>query len=383
MDKDRLKGYCIVAAFAIMFYLALNNLDRLGGIVSSFLGLITPFIIGLVIAFILNSPLTFFEKRVFSGLAAHKDPRMHRLVRPLALLCTYAAVLAGVTLLLWFVVPQLVESISKLSNSIPGFLYSLQNWLTETADKFQFTDAMWMEFLTWFEGMMRSLMGMLPKILGMLPQVYNVVVSVGGGMFNVLVGLVVSIYLLISKETLLGQLSRLNRAFLPARMAGMLAHAGHITVRTFRNYISGQMTDAVIVGILCVAILSIGGFPYAMLIGVVMGCTNIIPFFGPFIGFVPGFLILLMTSPVRVLVYTIIVVIVQQIDGNFIVPKVVGNSVGLPPLWVLFSVTVGGGLFGIGGMVVGMPAFAVIYQLLGEATRKREKMDATAAPQVK
>lgn len=371
MDKNKLKGYCLVAAFAVAFYLGLSNLNRLGGILSSFLGLVTPFIIGLVIAFILNSPLTFFEKRVFAGVG--KNPRTRKFLRPLALLCTYLAVAAGLTGLLWFVVPQLVESVTKLRDSIPGFLNSFQSWISVVAGSFNVTDDMWSKFLAWFQDIIGSLMGMLPKILGMLPQVYNVVVSVGGGMFNVLIGLVVSIYLLLSKETLVGQMSRLNRAFLPESAAGLLEHAGHITVRTFRNYISGQVTDAVIVGILCVVILSVGGFPYAMLIGVVMGCTNIIPFFGPFIGFVPGFLILIMTSPVRALMYTIIVVIVQQIDGNFIVPKVVGNSVGLPPLWVLFSVTVGGGLFGIAGMVVGMPAFAVIYQLLREATRNRER----------
>lgn len=371
MDKNKLKGYCLVAAFAVAFYLGLSNLNRLGGILSSFLGLVTPFIIGLVIAFILNSPLTFFEKRVFAGVG--KNPRTRKFLRPLALLCTYLAVAAGLTGLLWFVVPQLVESVTKLRDSIPGFLNSFQSWISVVAGSFNVTDDMWSKFWTWFQDIIGSLMGMLPKILGMLPQVYNIVVSVGGGMFNVLIGLVVSIYLLLSKETLVGQMSRLNRAFLPESAAGLLEHAGHITVRTFRNYISGQVTDAVIVGILCVVILSVGGFPYAMLIGVVMGCTNIIPFFGPFIGFVPGFLILIMTSPVRALMYTIIVVIVQQIDGNFIVPKVVGNSVGLPPLWVLFSVTVGGGLFGIAGMVVGMPAFAVIYQLLREATRNRER----------
>lgn len=368
MDKNKLKGYCLVAAFAVAFYLGLSNLERLGKIFSAAMGLLTPFLIGLVIAFILNSPLTFFEKKVFGGVL-QKRPKA---VRPLSLVCTYLSVAAGVTVLFWFVAPQLMESVARLSNSIPAFLASLQKWIGETAGALQFTDAMWSRFLSWFEDFMGSLLGMLPKILGMLPQVYNIVVGVGGGLFNILVGIVVSIYLLISKETLVNQMTRLNRAFLPGRAANWLEHAGHITVRTFRNYISGQVTDAVIVGVLCVVILSLGGFPYAMLIGVVMGCTNVIPFFGPFIGFVPGFLILVMVNPVRALVYTVIVVVVQQIDGNFIVPKVVGNSVGLPPLWVLFSVSVGGGLFGVAGMVIGMPAFAVIYQLLGEATRARE-----------
>lgn len=372
MDKNQIKGYCLVAAFAIAFYLGLSNLQRLGALFSSMMSLVTPFLIGLVIAFILNSPLSFFENKVFAGISKGKNLKMRKMARPLAMLCTYLSVLAGITVLVWFVGPQLVESVARLSNSIPGFLYSFQDWLTKTAQALNFTDAMWQEFQNWLQSMIGTLLGMLPKIFGMLPQVYNVVVSVGGGMFNVLIGLVVSIYLLLSKETLMRQLSRLNRAFLPDSAANLLAHTGDITVRTFRNYISGQVTDAVIVGILCVFILSIGGFPYALLIGVVMGCTNIIPFFGPFIGFVPGFLILVMISPIRALAYTVIVLIVQQIDGNFIVPKVIGESVGLPPLWVLFSVTVGGGLFGIVGMVVGMPAFAVIYRLLGEATRKRE-----------
>lgn len=362
-----------MAAFTVAFYLGLSNLEKLKGIVSSALGLLTPFVIGLVIAFILNSPMRFFERKVFAGIAAHKNARVSGLGRPLALLCTYILVLAGVTVLLWFVVPQLITSINQLRDNIPGFLTHLQDWVTKWAASLNFSEDMWRQVSQWLQQMVGSLLGLLPRMFGMLPQLYNIVVSVGGGMFNLLIGLVVSIYLLLSKETLLRQFSRLNRAFLPRTAAGFLEHTGRITVQTFRNYITGQVTDAIIVGVICVIILSVLRFPYAMLIGVVMGCTNIIPFFGPFIGFIPGFLILVMTDPVRALWYTLIVVVVQQIDGNLIVPKVVGDSVGLPPLWVLFSVTVGGGLFGIAGMVVGMPAFAVIYRLLGEATRRREQ----------
>lgn len=379
LDKDHLKGYCLVAAFTVTFYLALSNLDKLKGIVSAGLGLLTPFVIGLVIAFILNSPMRFFEQKAFAEIAGHKNLRVRKLARPLALLCTYLLVAAGMTGLLWFVVPQLITSINQLRDNIPGFLTLLQDWVTQLAAAVNFSADMWKTLSDWLQQMVSTLLGLLPKMFGMLPQLYNIVVSVGGGMFNVLVGLVVSIYLLLSKETLVRQFTRLNRAFLPKGLAGFLEHTGRITVQTFRNYITGQVTDAIIVGFICVVILSVLRFPYAMLIGVVMGCTNIIPFFGPFIGFIPGFLILVMTDPVRALWYTVIVVAVQQIDGNLIVPKVVGESVGLPPLWVLFSVTVGGGLFGIAGMVIGMPVFAVIYRLLGEATRKREPLPPEAA----
>lgn len=372
----RIKGACIVVAFGITFYLALSRINLWSGLLSGFVGLAAPFIIGLVIAFILNIPMTALETRVFSRVAARRGKKAGKLARLLSLVATYAIVIAVITLLLRFVLPQLIESITKLSNSIPGFLVSVQRWAEKLALGLNLSDEMWKSIVKWLESLVGSVLGLIPELFGMLPQVYGLVVSVGGGMFNALIGVVVSVYLLLSKETLMSQLVRLNHAFLPKQAAGFLAHTGALTVRTLRNYIAGQVTDAVIVGVVCVLILSIGRFPYAMLIGVVMGFTNIIPFFGPFIGFIPGFFILLMVDPMRALAYSVIVIVVQQIDGNIIVPKVVGDSIGLPPLWVLVSVTLGGGMFGIVGMVLGMPVFAVIYQLLGEAVRYRERVNA-------
>lgn len=375
MDKNRVKEYCFVAAFTVLLFLGVSNFSKIQGALRVVTGLLTPFIIGLVVAFLLSGPLRFFENRVFLPLEKDKRKWVRGLRRPLAMVCSYIIVFTAILILLWVVIPQLSKSITKLTASIPT-KEVLQSELEKFAVSLNLTSEVWNDI--WkqlsnvLEGLFTNLLGLIPQMFNVfLPRIYNVAVSVGSGMFNFLIGIVVSAYLLTSKEQLFSQLSRLNRAFMPKWLSGRLAETAHITVKTFGNYVTGQLLDAVIVGVACVTILSIFRFPYALLIGVVMGCTNVIPFFGPFIGFVPGFLILVIEDPKLALWYALIVVIVQQIDGNFIVPKVVGDSVGLPPLWVLFSVTVGGGLFGIAGMVIGMPVFAVFYQLLGKATHRR------------
>lgn len=370
MNKEQLRGYCLVAAFTVALYLGLSNLDKLRFFTSMLLGLLSPFLIGLVIAFLLNNPVMWLESKVF---------RRCRHARILSLAGAYLASAAAITILLWFVLPQLLSSLNQLKNNIPGFLASFQGWLEQAALSLQFSPEVWQQFSTGLQNLAESLLSLIPRLFGILPKIYDMLAAVGSGMFNFFIGFVVSIYLLLGKEQLLSQLSRLNNAFLPKGLSRWLPHAGGITVRIFQKYITGQLTDALIVGVISVAGLSILRFPYALLIGVLLGCTNVIPFFGPFIGFFPGFLIIAMESPVQALWFTLFVVVMQQIDGNLIVPRVVGQSVGLPALWVLFSVTVGGALFGIAGMIIGMPLFAVFYRLLGEATHKREQAADTGA----
>ena len=369
MDKQKIRGYCIVSAFTVVLYLALSNMDRLTGALRVAGGLLAPFFVGVAIAFILNNVMVLFEKKVFYRLAEGRNPRSARMVRPLSLVSTYLVTFAAFGVLLWVVVPQLAASVVTLGNNIPAYLESLrvlgnrlQGELTLPAEALE-------QIAAWFSQAADVLLNFL---VDFVPRMLGYVVSFGGGIVTFVIGIIVSIHLLMSKEKLLSQVGRLGRAFLPERAAGWLGGAARVSVETFGNYVSGQLLDAMIVGIVSVICLSIFRFPYAMLIGVVMGVTNIIPFFGPFIGAVPGVFLLLMIDPLRALWYILFVVVVQQVDGNIIAPKVIGGSVGLPPLWVLFAVTIGGGLFGVAGMILGTPVFAIIYILLGRATRARE-----------
>ncbi|MGI5966261.1 AI-2E family transporter [Anaerotruncus rubiinfantis] len=384
LDSQKIKGYCMVSAFTVVLYLGLSNLHRLSGLLSTVIGLLTPFIIGLVIAFILDGVVMTFEK-LFKGLAHHQNKKLRGLARPLSILCTYLLMAAGISVLVTVVVPQLATSLTQLGNSIPGYLISLQQIAERLSLELNLDQAVWDEISQWFNTLVGQMLAFIPQLLKMVPQMLDLLASVGGGVFNFVIGLIVSIYLLLSKEKLLSQLSRLNRAFLPEKASGTVAETAKIASQTFSNYVTGQLLDALIVGVVSVIGLTIFRFPYAMLIGVVMGITNVIPFFGPFIGAVPGVIIIFMVSPVRALWYILFVVVVQQIDGNILAPRIIGNSVGLSPIWVLFAVTVGGGLFGVPGMVLGTPVFAIVYILIGRATRKREAQrahgEAPSAPE--
>jgi predicted PurR-regulated permease PerM len=371
LRKETIRGYCIVAAFTVILYLGLSNLASISGALNTVARLFTPFLIGIVLAFIVNFLMRAFEKHVFCDLAHHKYPIVRKLLRPLSLLCSYFLLFLFLALLLTVVVPQFVTSLSILSKSIPQYLYSLQSEVEQLIARLNLDPAIIETVSGWFWQMMNSLPNFLLGILSSVPQLAGMVVSLGGGVINAVIGLIVSIHILLNKETLFFQMDRIVRAFLPERSAKQVRGIAVVASHTFTNYVSGQLLDALFVGIVSVLGLWLFRFPYFLLIGVIMGVTNVIPFFGPFIGAVPGFIILLMVSPVKAFLYIIFVLVVQQVDGNIIAPKIIGESVGLPPLWVLFAVTIGGGLFGIPGMVLGTPVFAIFYFLFGRLVKNR------------
>ena len=370
MNLRRVREYCVAAAFTVVLYLGLSHLGPLLEAVRWLSNLLMPFIIGVVAAFILNRVMACLEKRVFCRLLPWEGPKLQKRRRGLALLSTYLLLLAAILVVACIVAPQLTTSVMILARNMNGYLDSLARLGNWAAQELVLPPELIQQLNEWFSQaaawLMQFLVDFIPRMLGAL-------VSVSGSIVTFVIGLVVAAHILLNKEQLLSQGRRLCRAFLPRRAVATLSVTGRIAVEAFGNYLTGQLLDAAIVGVCSVVGLTVLGFPYAMLIGVVMGLTNIIPFYGPFIGAVPGVLLLLMVSPVRALWYIVFVVVVQQIDGNIVAPKIIGGSVGLPPLWVLFAVTVGGGIWGVPGMVFGTPLFAVVYRLLGRATRARER----------
>lgn len=367
LDKSKIKGYLLVSAFTVLLYLGLTNLDALAKTIRAGLSLFMPFILGMVIAFVLNYLLCAFEEKLYRPVW-EKYPRAAKFKRPISLVSTYLILIIGISVLLVVVIPQLATSIVTLANNVPSYLNSLQKMVEDLITKLNIQPQIWEQLM---EQLNKAVEWVLQFIIDAMPRMINLVISVSGGVMDTMIAMIVSIYLLLSKEKLVNQVSMINRAFLPQPAARQTSRISRVIVETFGKYVTGQITDALIIGVVSVIGLSILQFPYAMLIGVVMGITNVIPFFGPFIGAVPGFFIILMIDPLKAVWYILFVVIVQQIDGNIIAPKIIGESVGLPPLWVLFSVTVGGGLFGVLGMILGTPVFAVIYRLIREAVYQR------------
>lgn len=355
-----------------MLFLGLSNIQVFWNALQTVLGVMSPFIIGTVIAFILNGVMETFQYKLYTPLLKNHG-RLLRLAKPFALISTYLVLFIGFGLLLGIVLPQIVISVTALADSVPEYVRMFSQWALDLMQNLQLDTEIWKQVNDWLRQLAQIVFNFVPSLFGMIPQLYGIAMSVGGGVFNFAIGLFVSMYILSDKQRLLSQVSRIHHAFMPRRAARAVGTAAKITVKTFRNYVAGQLLDALIIGTISTLGLTLFQFPYAMLIGVVMGVTNVIPFFGPFIGAVPGFFIILMVNPMQALWYILFVVILQQIDGNLIVPRIIGSSIGLPPLWVLFAVTVGGGLFGVLGMVVGMPVFSVFYKLLGQAVRRRER----------
>lgn len=372
MDTNKVKMACFVSGFTVVLYLALSNLNIFLSGFKTLIGVMSPFIVGIVIAFVLDGVVETFTKRVYTPLFKRSQSLL-KAAKLCSILTTYVLLFAGIGLLIGFVVPQLGTSIATLSESIPGYVTALSGWAYEIMDILKLDQNIWAQVNIWLKQLAQTVLNFVPSLIGMIPQVYDVVMTIGGGVFNFGIGIFISIYILADKSRLMSQMKRIYRAFLPRRISRHIGNAANIAYHTFRSYVAGQLLDAMIVGTLATIGLSVFGFPYAMLIGVMMGVTNVIPFFGPFIGAIPSFFIIFMVSPVQSLWYILFVVVLQQLDGNVIVPRIVGSSIGLPPLWVLFAVMVGGGIFGIVGMLVGMPTFSVFYKLLGQATRRRER----------
>lgn len=320
----------------------------------------------------LNGILKRLESHVFAKLGQNTNPKIRKLLRPVSLACTYLLVFLALGVLGTVVVPQLMDSVTQIGNNIPGYLRALQNFGQALSQNVPLDPDVIQIISDWSWSLVQSMLDLIPSLLARLPELYGVLTSMGTGVVNVVIGIICSIYILSNKEKLLSQIRRISRAFLPARADAWLAEVGRVLTEIFSSFLTGKLLDSLIVGIISVVFLSLFRFPYAMLLGVIIGVTNIIPFFGPIIGAIPGVILLFLVDPLKSLFFLIFVVVLQQIDGNILGPRIVGDSVGLPALWVLFSVTVGGALFGIIGMILGTPVFAAFYTLLGRAVRARE-----------
>lgn len=357
----------LVVIIGISFYLAMSHLDLVRGALNGVLGVLSPFVGGFVVAYLLDGPVRFFEQRF-----AWK--------RWVAILVSYLLAVVLVSLLLSFVAPQVVQSVMVLADNLNGYLLSLNKLVISVSNQFHLDEEL-------IEGMMLSytdLMKQATELLrNFLPQIVNYSVALGSGLVSALTALIASIYMLLGKYRLLGQMRKVIFAFLPLPKARrMLAVCSHAN-RVFNGFIYGKIIDSAIIGVLCFVLMSIFKMPFAVLISVVVGVTNVIPFFGPFIGAIPSVMILLMVDPIVALEFGVLILALQQFDGNILGPKILGDSTGLSAIWVLVSIIVGGGLFGFAGMVVGVPTFAVLYSLTSEflKNRLREKgIDETGAP---
>ncbi|MCI9046475.1 MAG: AI-2E family transporter [Hungatella sp.] len=358
----KLRGLIVFAVFAVV---AGVNYQKLLGLIGSCVAMASPFLLGGAIAFILNVPMRAIERRT----PIRKSKRFRR---PISL-CLAIALAVGVPAAVIIVVgPELFHTIESLQKTIPLFLEEAQNQAEDLFSRYPDMVAYISSVHIDWEQLGKQVMAFLSSGAGtMLASTLNAAVSIVSGAVSFGIGFVFAIYVLLQKENLARQIKRLGRAYLPENVYEKTLEVARLTERIFSNFLAGQCVEAVILGAMFFVTLTLLRLPYALLIGVLIAFTALIPIFGAFVGCGVGTFLILMVSPVKALIFLVVFQILQQLEGNLIYPHVVGGSVGLPSIWVLVAVTIGGSAMGVVGMLVFIPLCSVLYALLREAVAGR------------
>lgn len=351
--ESMLDWFCVVGA-CIAFYLLLNNLGYFLGRIGIFINILSPFAGGIVIAYILDPMVKFFYTRLFKEKKG---------TRGFAILLAYAVAILLLMLLGWLVVPQIVNSIVMLVTNFPSYIQGVQDMLLYVQSEYGIDLQQATKMLDDSEAMVKEIYAMATDAM---PQIVASIGSVASNFVAIFTSIAASIYMLADKDHLLHQLRTLAYAFLPEKVASNTLRICHYANVNFTGFFVGKIIDSAIIGVITFVAMTILRLDFAVLISVFIGITNIIPVFGPFIGAIPSVFILLLIDPLQAVIFCVLILIIQQVDGNFIGPKILGSSIGISALWILFSIVVGGDLFGIVGMIVGVPVFATLYGLAQE-----------------
>ncbi len=392
IDKKLFKSILLIVTYCILLVIVVINIDVILGGIGALLALLSPVFIGFCIAFILNRPYKYifglisklrdklkerFSKKKKLGKAPEKKKNGgDNLIKAISLVLVYCLFLLFISLLISMILPQLGDSLTKVYDNIQTYVSNLVG-LADKIEEFVHIDGQILDTVTtMLTDFVRSLPEMIPSLI---PNIFDVTKSVASSLTNFLLGFIMSIYMLASKEMLIRQIKNVFYTFMPDKPAKKITHALEISNDIFGNFVNGRIYDALIIGLLCFIGMSIFGFEYTLLITVLVSVTNVIPVFGPFIGAIPSIFLLLMVNPMQAVLFTVFIIVLQQLDGNVIGPKVVGDSIGLPAWWVMFSILIGGGVGGVFGMLAGVPVFAVFYKLISEAVEIRKAKKAAMA----
>ena len=410
MNHTKFKQILLLIAFGVILYLGLEHIHQIFGVFELLISLLMPFIIGGAAAFIFNVPMSGFE-RLIASLSLHSTLRarreleekyeeaqtperrehlqklrnklenkvknIHTFNRLAAILLTLVTLFGVLVLVIFVVAPELFATVRMLAGRFPEYVeqgkefletyFGLENLPSAGELKKMLTSGETMTAIWDFLGGDLNLI--LDPAIGFVSDTIN-------GIFNFFVGIVFAIYILLSKEKLGSQATRIVRAYLPQEKAERLLHIASLSYRTFRNFISGQVTEACILGFMFLITLNLFRFPYALLISLLVTVMALIPIFGAFIACAVGMFLLVFENPMQAIWFLVLFLVLQQIEGNFIYPRVVGNSVGLPSMWVLFAVMLGSALMGFAGMLIFIPICSILYALLREnVTARLEKKE--------
>lgn len=385
-------AFFVLAAAGAVYFLV-SNFHLIQGVLSKLFSILTPIIYGGIFAYLMapiyNWVVDFVRHDVFSGTVEgfhdtkgeeklkRKLERRERLAGHLAKFSGTAVslilILVFTVSLVWMVIPELMKSITNVANNLPDAATAFYMQASQAVKDYP-------ELQTTLESLYQELYGFITGFMSntLLPNIKNIVGSLSTGIYsvfkwvaNIILGLIIMMYLLNMKEGLKGQFRKLLFALLPKNSASFLVEELKYIDKMFGGFIVGKIVDSIIIGILAFIVLSIMKMPYVMLVSVIIGVTNVVPFFGPFVGAVPGFILILLVDPMKSLYFLIAVLVIQQVDGNIIGPRILGNSTGVSSFWVLFSILLFGGMFGFVGMIIAVPSWAVVMNLLRRYTNRR------------
>lgn len=369
----KFKENVLLVIIGVVLFWALFNYELMLKILGYIITVLKPVLLGAVLAFILNVPMSGIEKHWFKEPKKPKAKAVvNKLKRPMSIVLTILICLGVVTLVCWLVIPALIRTFTQLTSDIPVIVNNLTDRLSGSP-----------RLMDWINkadinttDIVRKITNWLKDgvvVMKTLDSTVSVLTSIFSSIINLVLGIFFAVYMLAQKEKLKSQSKKIASAFLPENIVAGISKVCRRTIEIFGKFLVGQSTEAVILGSLCAVGMTIFGFPNVMIISVLVACTALIPIVGAFLGFAVGFLLICVTSFKMAVWYLIFMLVLQQVEGNLIYPRVVGGSVGLPALWTLFAITVGGNMFGIVGMFMSVPVFSVIYVTLSEIVAYRNK----------
>lgn len=363
LRKPILFGIMIV--LGIIVYHIFDNFTAALNFIRMLLGIFSPIFGGFALAYLLNIPMESIERNLFG-----KSKLKSGLKRTLSLILTLLIVIGFFTLSIYFVLPQLADSVQQLIAALPEYIAGVADFLQKQIRQMNISESFVSEILVWWKSIISTVSS---YILNFANQTLGAVSGVISGIFNAVISTVLGIYILISKEKLLRTFKKIFYAFTPKTFCDRSAKYIHIIDTSFENFIRGQIIEALILGTICYIGMKIFGFEYALVISFLVGITNIIPLFGPYIGAVPSLLLLVMVNPVHAFWFVIFLMILQQVESNLIYPRVVGSNMGISGFWIIFAVVLGNSLFGVLGILLGIPLLSSIYIIVKEIVDQRLK----------
>ncbi len=367
LNSKNIKKILLIVFLGALIFAAFQNLGIVISGIKMVIGIFAPDIAALCIAFVLNIPLTALETKAFKFLDKSKKKFVNNLKRPICLVLTYLLALGIVCLLILVIIPDIIETITYLAEKMPVFMMDVKNWVDDFLNRFNIEQANIPDIKINWKSAANTIIAWISGSSGkIVDSAVNITASVFSGVFDGIFSIVISVYVLAQKEKIGSFIKKTLTAFLKPKTNSFINHISAKTYDCFSRFIGGQLVEAVILGVLCFIGMSIFRFPNSLIISVLISVTALVPIVGAAVGTIIGFLLIVITDPLKAVFFVIFLLVLQQLEGNLIYPRIVGKAVGLPGILVVSAVMVGGNIGGVLGTLVAVPTVAVLYALLRE-----------------